>query len=120
MEVDFHSGLDGDRLPAPVETALYRVVQEALTNVLKHAGARRVNLVLQRSAGQVAAVVEDDGRGFDPESAPAAGNRLGVLGMRERAALVGGSLTVESAAGRGTTIIVRVPLPSGDGEGRDG
>ncbi len=120
VEVDFHAaGLDGGRLPAPVETALYRVVQEALTNVLRHAGARRVNVVLQRSAGQVAAVVEDDGRGFDPESAPGAGNRLGVLGMRERAALVGGSLTVESAAGRGTTIIVRVPLPGADGEVRD-
>ncbi|MDB5312368.1 MAG: sensor protein [Gemmataceae bacterium] len=121
VEVDFHAaGLDGDRLPVPVETALYRVVQEALTNVLKHASARRVSVVLQRSPGHVSAVVEDDGRGFDPESAPAAGHRLGVLGMRERVALVGGSLAVESAPGRGATVIARVPLPAGDGEDRDG
>src|SRR4029077_4118016 len=104
VEIDFQTaGLDGVRLPSPVETALYRVVQEALTNVLKHATARRVSVVLQRSAAQVLALVEDDGQGFDLESPPAAGHRLGMLGMRERVALVGGSLTVESAPGRGTT-----------------
>ena len=123
VEVDFHgTGLDGDRLPAPVETALYRVVQEALTNVLKHAAARRVSVVLQRSPGQVSAVVEDDGRGFDAEATArrptSAGS--GLLGMRERVALVGGTLTVESGAGRGTTVIARVPLAVGDREVRDG
>jgi len=115
VEVDFHAtGLDGDRLPAPVETALYRVVQEALANVFKHAGAKRVNVALLLAPGHVSAVVEDDGRGFDPEaeSGPADGHRLGLLGMRERAALVGGSLSVESAPGRGTTVIARVPLPA--------
>src|SRR5206468_1427366 len=106
-------GVDGDRLPPAVETALYRVTQEALTNVLRHAGAGRVSVVLQRPAGQVIVVVEDDGRGFDPESAPAAGPRLGLVGMRERLTLVGGSLTVESAPGRGTTLIAQVPLPGG-------
>jgi signal transduction histidine kinase len=93
------------------------VVQEALTNVLKHASARRVSVVLQLSPGQVSAVVEDDGRGFDADSAPAAGTgerRLGLLGMRERVALVGGTLAVESGAGRGTTVIARVPLPAGE------
>ena len=119
VEVDFHgSGLDADRLPAPVETALYRVVQEALTNVLRHAAARRVSVVLVRSPGQVSAAVEDDGRGFAADSVAA--NRLGILGMRERAALVGGTLAVESGPGRGTTVIARVPLPGGDGGGRDG
>ena len=114
IEVDFHgTGLDGVRLPVLIETTLYRVVQEALTNVLKHSAAQRVSVVLQRSPGQVAAVVEDDGRGFDSDPVPAAAGtdqRLGLLGMRERVALVGGTLTVESDFGRGTTVIARVPL----------
>ena len=88
------------------------MVQEALTNVLKHAQARRVNVVLQRSSGHVSATVEDDGRGFDSDAGadPVAGTRLGIIGMRERAALVGGSLTIESTPGRGTTILTWVPL----------
>ena len=67
-------------------------------------------------------MVEDDGRGFDAESTAARrpNGRLGLLGMRERVALVGGTLTVESGAGRGTTVIARVPLAVGDGEARDG
>jgi PAS domain S-box-containing protein len=112
VDMDFHAiGLDADRLPAPIETALYRVIQESLTNILKHAGARRVSVVLQRSSGQVSAVVEDDGNGFNADSSPAAPERrLGLLGMQERLALVGGTLTVESEVGRGTTVIARVPL----------
>jgi PAS domain S-box-containing protein len=121
IEVDFHGlGLDGTRLPSPVETALYRVVQEALTNVLKHAAARRVSVVLQRTQGQVTVVIEDDGRGFDADSTMGTDERrLGLLGMRERVALLGGDLTVDSAEGRGTTVIARVPLAVGDGEVRD-
>jgi PAS domain S-box-containing protein len=118
IEVDFHSiGLDTVRLSAVVETALYRVVQEALTNVLKHAAAHRVSVVLRRTPSQVSALVEDDGRGFDtdpPAAASATERRLGVLGMRERVALVGGTLTIESGTGRGTTVIARVPLSGGD------
>jgi PAS domain S-box-containing protein len=124
VEIDFQAaGLDTGRLPEAAETALYRVVQEALTNVLRHAGARRVSLVLQRLPRQAVAVVEDDGVGFDAESVtgPAeAGGRLGLLGMRERLSLVGGTLTVESTTGRGTTVIARVPLPAGGTVGRDG
>lgn len=121
VEADFQAaGLDVVRLPAPVETALYRVVQEALTNVLKHAAAKRVSVVLQRTAGQVTAVVEDDGRGFDPDADTPADYRLGVLGMRERATLVGGTLEVESAPGRGTTVIARIPLAGADGGEHDG
>jgi PAS domain S-box-containing protein len=111
IALDYHSaGLDGDRLPATIETTLYRVVQEALTNVLRHAKARRVSLVVQRTSVGVNAVVEDDGRGFDPEKATAKGGRLGLLGMRERLELVGGELTLESAPGAGTTVIARIPL----------
>jgi signal transduction histidine kinase len=124
IEIDFQAtGLDTGRLPEPAETALYRVILEALTNVLRHAGARRVSLVLQRFPGQAVAVVEDDGVGFDADSVTASagdGGRLGLLGMRERVALVGGTLTVESATGRGTTVIARIPLRAGGSEGRHG
>jgi PAS domain S-box-containing protein len=121
VQIDFQAtGLDLNRLPAPVETALYRVVQESLTNVLKHAAAKHVSVVLQRLPGQASAVIEDDGRGFDADSSLIANeNSLGVLGMQERLALVGGSLTVESVIGRGTTVIARVPLRAGDEEVRN-
>jgi signal transduction histidine kinase len=98
-----------DRLPAEVETALYRIVQEALTNVAKHAGARTVSVVLTRGAGVVTTVIEDDGRGFDP--ARAGKDRFGLQGMRERVELLDGSLRVESRSGAGTTLVVQVPLP---------
>jgi signal transduction histidine kinase len=119
IEIDFQSaGLDEKRLPSAIETALYRVVQEGLTNVLKHAQARRVSLILQRSSDQVLAILEDDGRGFDAEAvikSSVPSRRLGLLGMKERVALVGGTLTIESTPGGGTTIFARIPLPV-DGE----
>ena len=102
------SSLGDVRLPPEVETVLYRLAQEALTNVVKHAGARAVSIVLTRRDGAVRTVVEDDGRGF------AAGdvreNALGLVGMRERLALVGGKLTVESAPGVGTSLVADVPV----------
>jgi PAS domain S-box-containing protein len=117
IEVDFQStGLEEKRLPPLLETTLYRVVQEALTNVLKHAEARRVSLILQRSRDQVLLVVEDDGRGFDVEArlqTAAAKKRLGLLGMKERLALVVGTLTIESTPPTGTTVFARIPLPDG-------
>jgi PAS domain S-box-containing protein len=119
VEADFHTaGLEGRRLPGQVETALYRVVLEVLSNVLKHARARHVSVLLERRDNHAVAIVEDDGAGFDTEAAlarPPAG-RLGLLSMRERLALVGGTLEVESAPGAGTTVFARVPLPAA-GEG---
>lgn len=120
IAVDFVSagGADGRRLAPEAETALYRVAQEALTNVLKHAAARDVTLVLEQTPEQVLLVVEDDGRGFESEEAPdgaASRRRMGLLGMRERVELAGGTLSIESAAGAGTTLVARVPLR---GEGR--
>ena len=113
--VDFHStGFDQQHLLPQVEAALYRFVQEALTNVLKHARAERMSLILERRYGQVLCIVEDDGCGFDAESVtklPAAGGRLGILGMRERIAMVGGRLGIESRPGAGTTLVVRIPVP---------
>jgi PAS domain S-box-containing protein len=123
VEVDFHAtGLGAGRLPAATETALYRVAQEALTNVLKHARAGRVSVVLQATPGQVVVAVEDDGCGFDPEPALlewTGEHRLGILGMRERVALLGGDLTIDSGAGRGTSLIARVPLAPATEEARD-
>lgn len=122
IEGDFHAGgMDGERFPAELETTLYRVVQEGLNNVVKHAGATRVSLVLERRTGMVGVILEDDGRGFDAEAtlaSPEKARRLGLRGMRERVALLGGELEIESAEGAGTTLYVRIPLPAAaDGEG---
>jgi signal transduction histidine kinase len=112
VPVDFQtSGLGGGRLPPEVETVLYRVVQESLTNVARHARATTVSVVVSRYDGTATAVIEDDGVGFDPESAGR--GRLGLVGMGERVALAGGELDVESAPGAGTTIIARIGLGGG-------
>jgi two-component system, NarL family, sensor histidine kinase DevS len=105
LAVDFVAGLGDQQLPREVATALYRIVQEGLTNVAKHAEARTVSVLLTGENGRVALVIEDDGRGFDPED-PAEG--FGLQGMRERVALLGGSLRVESRGGVGTTLAVEV------------
>jgi len=108
LAVDFQATLGGERLPEEVETALYRIVQEALTNVVKHAGASRVSVVLARKDKAVTAVVEDDGRGF--EAGKTDGRGLGLVGMRERLGLLDGRLRIESTQGTGTTIVAEVPL----------
>jgi signal transduction histidine kinase len=108
VDVQVEAALGDSRLPGEAETALYRIVQEALTNVIKHANARMVSVVLTRKGEAVVVVIEDDGRGFDPKTDHVEG--LGLLGMRERIALVGGRLSVESAPDRGTTLAVEVPL----------
>jgi PAS domain S-box-containing protein len=99
------SGLLDERLPSETETALYRIAQEALTNVAKHAKARHVEIILERRPDHVSLVIEDDGLGFEPK---AGGSGFGLIGMRERAALVGATVEIESAEGRGTTILVRM------------
>ena len=109
--VDLHvTGPRLPRLPESLEIALYRVAQEALTNVVKHASPKAVSVLLHRTSNVVRLVVEDDGEGFDVDVAPS-DRQLGLVGMRERAHLVGGSMTVESARGRGTTVCVSVALP---------
>jgi two-component system, NarL family, sensor histidine kinase DevS len=105
MEVE--AGLGQERLPGDVETVLYRLVQEALTNVVKHAQAKHVSIVLRRKEGAVTAVIEDDGRGFTDGQG---GSGLGLVGMRERVALVNGRLRIESAPEAGTTLLVEVPV----------
>jgi signal transduction histidine kinase len=100
-------GFTGERLPPVVETALFRVVQEAVTNVVRHAQARRVDVLLEHRGDRVLAMVEDDGIGFEPDRAQS-GEHFGLLGLRERAEALDGSLTVESAPGAGTTVVVEV------------
>lgn len=106
-------GTRQDRLPREVEVALYRVVQEALTNVQKHAGATNVGVILEWSAERVSLIVEDNGEGFDPGEAQDIknGSGLGLLGMRERIAEVGGTLAIEAAPERGATLLVRIACP---------
>jgi signal transduction histidine kinase len=102
------------RLPATVETALYRITQEALTNVARHAASQSVSLLLEARHGSINLIVEDDGRGFDVASCMRGTQNdrcLGVFGMRERATLLGGRLTIESTPGSGTTVFVEVPFP---------
>lgn len=114
VSVDFHShDFAAPRLPPHIETTLYRVVQEALTNVLKHAQAQRVSVLLERRGKQVLAIVEDNGRGFDVQAvmhAPDVQYRLGLLGMQERVGLVDGTLEIESTPGAGTTVFVHIPI----------
>jgi two-component system, NarL family, sensor histidine kinase DevS len=107
IEIHLEARLGPDRLPELVETTLYRLVQEALTNVVKHAQARRVSVLLVRRAGSATAVVEDDGVGFDVEEARPDG--LGLPGMQERVGLLEGTLRVESSPS-GTTVAAEVPL----------
>ena len=107
------ASLPDGRFPPEIETVLYRVIQEALTNVVKHAGAERVSIVIAQRGDGIRVVVEDDGRGFDAEDVRH--DALGVVGMRERVALVGGTLDVESAPGAGTTLAAYVPLARSGG-----
>jgi two-component system CheB/CheR fusion protein len=115
IAIDLHSsGIDETRLPLAVETTIYRLVQESLTNVLRHSQASEVSVIVERSADEVRLIVEDDGVGFVTFGALRAAGappQLGLLGMQERVVLLGGTLTIESAPGSGTTIFARIPLP---------
>jgi len=107
------SGIDEPRLPQVIETTLYRVVQEAMNNVFKHAAAKTVSVSIERRGDMVLAIVEDDGMGFDSDGAPSSSPaRLGIAGMRERAIIAGGRLTLESTAGGGTTVRLQLPIPT--------
>jgi PAS domain S-box-containing protein len=97
-----------ERLSPEVETAVYRIVQEAITNVARHARASRASVIVERRDGCTVIIVEDDGRGFDPALLDSS-RRLGLTGMHERVNLVGGALQLETGEGSGTTIRVRIP-----------
>jgi signal transduction histidine kinase len=108
MVVQLEHTLGGERLPPEVETTLYRITQEALTNVVKHARANQVSIVVTRKEGSVLVVIEDDGRGTVPDRTSSEG--VGLIGMRERLELLEGRLAVESSEAGGTTIAAEVPL----------
>ncbi|MBC8076139.1 MAG: PAS domain-containing protein, partial [Chloroflexales bacterium] len=124
VAADFHtSGLEDERLPLAVETTLYRIAQEALTNVLKHAQATGVSLIIERRANAVRMIVEDNGVGFAvarAQRSTASERRLGLIGMHERVAQLGGVLTIEATPGSGTTVFVDIPLADAKQGGADG
>jgi PAS domain S-box-containing protein len=112
IECALHTnGVEMGNMTSEIETAVYRILQEALNNVVKHAQARNATVLLDRSAGRVSLIVEDDGIGFDVEQQLGVRQRFGVTGMRERALLLGGELDIESTHGNGTTVVARIPLP---------
>ena len=108
ISVDLEASALTERPPVEVETAIYRIVQESLTNVVKHAQAHSVSVVVTRGDGRIKVVIEDDGMGFEPETIGESG--IGLVGMRERIELLDGSLTVESSERSGTTVAVEVPV----------
>ncbi len=114
MPVEFRTAGRPDRLPQEVELVVYRVVQEALSNVARHGGASRAEVALVAESGELIVTVRDDGRGFDPATALDSRQRsLGLFGMRERAALVGGRLSIESSPGSGTRVRLEIPVGAG-------
>ncbi len=113
-----HAGLEGRRFPPDVETAPYRIVQEALTNVARHAGRWEAAVRLWAGEDCLGARIEDWGKGFEPETALAAHASGGLNGMRERAELLGGHLTVESTPEVGTLVAAEFPLDQ-PGRGRE-
>jgi len=113
IEFDLQVHLNGQRLPQPVETALYRVTQEAIVNVVKHANASHAGVILEANDDQARLIVEDNGRGFELQRCELASGdvqHFGLIGMRERLALVKGTLEIETAPGAGTTLFITVPL----------
>jgi signal transduction histidine kinase len=104
------SGLDNHRLPPEVETALYRIIQEALTNIIRHANAETASVFIERCPGLVRAIIDDDGQGFNLETVNRQEGHLGLYGIRERTELLGGRLTIESEPGHGTSLFVEIPL----------
>ena len=103
-------GLDDAQLPGPIATVLYRIIQEALTNVVKHANATAINLVVTRDQSMVRVIVEDDGEGFD--ASDRSGGGMGLLGIGERVKMLNGTIDIESTGHVGTTLAVRIPLAS--------
>jgi signal transduction histidine kinase len=100
---------DSAKLPIDVTVNLYRIAQEALHNIYKHAGALHVRVMIEVRKPKVLLIVEDDGKGFDVASAGSKAG-VGLIGMRERTLLIGGTLEIESTPGQGTSVLVRVPL----------
>ena len=107
-------GLERVRLPADLEITVYRLVQEALTNIAKHAHANHISTIVRNQPNQFSLIVEDDGVGFKLDEtweSCATNGRQGLLGMQERLAAIGGTLEIETSLTHGTSLFIRVPLP---------
>jgi two-component system, NarL family, sensor histidine kinase UhpB len=110
MQVDVvFRGMD-KRLPVSVEAVVYRIVQEALTNIARHARAKNASILLEHRADSLRLIVEDDGVGFDPSLLKYGETNLGLQGIRERANLLNGKLMIESQSGSGTSLFVEIPI----------
>jgi PAS domain S-box-containing protein len=124
LEIDLEESLGDGRLPQEVETTLFRVTQEALTNIRKHARATKARVILDRPGNAVRLLVSDEGRGFVPKgkaSTNGRGEKVGLSGMRERVSLLGGRFELHSEPGRGTTIEAEVELPeTGEEQNHEG
>jgi PAS domain S-box-containing protein len=105
-------GIDRVQLTNELQTTIYRIMQEALNNVARHARARHVAVLLEGRPDRVSLIVEDNGLGFDVEQRLSSGHQFGLAGMRERAGLLGGTVDIESVPGKGTTVVARIPLPA--------
>jgi two-component system CheB/CheR fusion protein len=111
IQTNLHTtGMDSERPSPEAETNLYRIAQEALNNIYKHAQASRVDVLLERRDGSVVLIIEDDGVGFEVSDEALSEKGLGLVGMRERAVLIGGTLEIESTPNQGTTVFARVPI----------
>lgn len=112
--IRFDVALSDEEIDAPDEqaTAVFRIFQEISTNVVRHAGAKNVSVRVEVDSGSIMLEVRDDGRGVTAAEA-ASGTSLGLVGMRERAALLGGRVEINGAPGRGTTVLVHIPMPGG-------
>ncbi len=108
MTVDMHCNIPR-RLSTPIETSLYRIIQEAMTNAARHGQAHTISVLLSQRDGRVQTIIEDDGHGFNPEVARRAGNSVGLHSMAERTELLGGTLTIESSS-EGTSVFIEVPV----------
>jgi two-component system, chemotaxis family, CheB/CheR fusion protein len=118
IPADLHSRVEDVNMPSYVETTVYRIVQEALTNIHKHAQASRVGIVLEKHEKQIVLIIENDGPGFDIEKimqSQESNRKLGLIGMRERTALINGTFDIESSDENGTTIYVKIPIESEHG-----
>lgn len=117
VKVEFTAGSEVMRLPSHLETMLFRIAQEAISNILRHADASKVEIRLWNADNHLWLEIKDDGRGFDPEKTAEGAverKRLGLLGIQERVSLVGGQAKIESAQGAGTCVQVHIPLPADD------
>lgn len=103
-------GMDEGRLPTAVETALYRIIQEALTNVVRHSNAQTASIFIERTPAKVLTIIEDDGKGFNQSEIDWLDGHLGLYGIRERTELLSGQLTLETAVNQGTSLFVEIPL----------